>query len=84
MNPTSNLTRPRHPMPEDIRLALESDDLMADYRARPDYQQNDYIGWITRAKRPETREKRLRQMLEELERGGVYMKMEHPASRKTE
>ena len=28
----------------------------------------------------ETKEKRLRQMLEELERGGVYMKMKHPAS----
>jgi len=84
MNATSNLTRSRHPMPEDIRLALESNGLMDDYRARPDYQQNDYIGWITRAKRPETREKRLRQMLDELERGGVYMKMTHPASRKTE
>ncbi|GGX49066.1 YdeI/OmpD-associated family protein [Saccharospirillum salsuginis] len=84
MTPTSNLKRPRHPMPDDIRLVLESRALMDDYRARPDYQQNDYIGWITRAKRPETREKRLRQMLDELERGGVYMKMAHPASRKTE
>ena len=84
MNPTSNLKRPRHPMPKDIRQALESRKLMDDYQARPDYQQNDYLGWITRAKRPETREKRLRQMLDELECGGVYMKMAHPASRKTE
>ena len=48
---------------------------MAPYRARPMYQQNDYVGWITRAKRPETRQKRLDQMLEELTVGGVYMKM---------
>jgi hypothetical protein len=41
----------------------------------PPYQQNDYIGWITRARRPETQEKRLDQMLEELEKGDVYMKM---------
>jgi|GEM_PF-6135731 len=34
------------------------------------------------AKRPETKEKRLRQMLEELERGAMYMNMEHPPSRK--
>ena len=39
------------------------------------YQQNDYIGWITRAKRPETRQKRLDQMLAELQTGGVYMRM---------
>lgn len=51
-------------------------------RRRPAYQQNDYIGWITRAKRQETKEKRLRQMLEELEIGGVYMNMEHPPSAK--
>ena len=46
------------------------------YRARPDYQQNDYLGWINRAKRPETKERRLQQMLLELERGDVYMKMD--------
>ena len=34
----------------------------------PDYQQNDYISslCVTRAKREETRQKRLAQMLEEL------------------
>ncbi len=45
------------------------------YRARPDYQQNDYIGWITRAKREETQQRRLQQMLDELRRGDTYMKM---------
>ena len=46
------------------------------FRTRPAYQQNDYLGWINRAKRPETKERRLRQMLSELERGDVYMKMD--------
>jgi uncharacterized protein YdeI (YjbR/CyaY-like superfamily) len=48
---------------------------MAAYLARPDYQQNDYVGWITRAKREAARQARLDQMLEELEHGGVYMRM---------
>lgn len=75
-----NLQRPRHPMPDFVRRALEERGLMADYNARPAYQRNDYLGWISRAKRPETQFKRLDQMLEELERGGVYMKMAHPPS----
>ena len=68
--------RPRYPMPDFVREALETRRLMDAYRARPPYQRNDYIGWITRAKRPETQEKRLNQMLDELERGDVYMKMD--------
>lgn len=67
--------RPRHPMPEFIRLALEEKGLQKAYKARPPYQQNDYIGWITRAKRPETVQNRLNQMLEELAGGTRYMKM---------
>ncbi len=51
------------------------------YRSRPPYQQNDYIGWITRAKREATRQKRLNQMLDELERGGVYMRMKWKAKK---
>jgi uncharacterized protein YdeI (YjbR/CyaY-like superfamily) len=72
----SNLKRPRYPMPDFIRQALNERGLMEAYRARPAYQQNDYIGWITRAKRPATVEKRLNQMLDELARGDVYMKMD--------
>ena len=67
--------RPLYPMPEFMREALETRGLMQAYNARPPYQRNDYIGWITRAKRVETREKRLNQMLDELEKGGVYMNM---------
>ena len=67
--------RPRYEMPEFFRDALESRELMDAYLSRPPYQQNDYIGWITRAKLETTRQKRLDQMLDELEHGGVYMKM---------
>ena len=67
--------RPRYPMPDFICDALNARGLMDAYQARPPYQQNDYIGWITRAKQESTRQKRLNQMLDELEDGSVYMKM---------
>lgn len=76
----SGLRRDRQVMPGFVQEALEEHGLMDDYRARPAYQQNDYLGWIIRAKRPETQRKRLEQMLAELREGGVYMKMDHPAS----
>ncbi len=76
------LKRPLHPMPDFVRLALVERGLESAYEERPAYQRNDYLGWISRAKHPETQEKRLRQMLNELETGGVYMNMDHPASRK--
>jgi len=62
-------------MPDFFREALDARGLMDAYRARPPYQQNDYIGWIVRAKLEATRQKRLNQMLDELEKGGVYMRM---------
>lgn len=67
-------------MPDDIKAALISANVLDDYEARPAYQRNDYIGRITRAARDETRTKRINQMLEELKVGGVYMNMVHPAS----
>ena len=79
----SNLERPQHPMPDFVRQALVERDLMHAYEARPAYQQNDYIGWINQAKRQATKEKRVHQMLDELEMGGVYMNMDHPPSRKS-
>ncbi len=69
------LKRQKHPLPDDIRSLLDERGLMDAYHSRPAYQQNDYIGWITRAKRPETRQKRLDQMLDELKGGKSYMKM---------
>ena len=62
-------------MPDDIAARLDAAGLRAAYDARPPYQRNDYLGWIARAKRPETREKRIAQMLNELADGTVYMKM---------
>ncbi len=75
----TGLKRPRYPMPEFIRTALIEKNLTEAYCNRPAYQQNDYIGWITRAKRVETKEKRLEQMLDELASGDRYMKMKYQA-----
>jgi hypothetical protein len=63
------MTLTRNKMPDYIREALTERNLMEAYRARPDYQQNDYIGslCVTGAKREETKQKRLAQMLDELE-----------------
>jgi uncharacterized protein YdeI (YjbR/CyaY-like superfamily) len=72
---TRRLTREVHEMPDDVRAALTRYKVMDAYRRRPAYQQNDYIGWIIRAKLPATRQKRLDQMLAELESGDVYMHM---------
>lgn len=43
-------------MPGFVRNALKARGLMAAFRERPAYQQNDYIGWINRARRRETME----------------------------
>lgn len=63
-------------MPDAVEQALAEHGLLDAYKARPPYQRNDYLGWINRARRPETKERRLQQMLAELERGDVYMKMD--------
>ena len=68
-------------MPAFIRSALTEHRLMDAYRDRPPYQRNDYVGWITRAKREETKLRRLEQMLTELESGERYMKMPWRPSR---
>jgi uncharacterized protein YdeI (YjbR/CyaY-like superfamily) len=69
-------------MPAAVREALKTGRLESAYRARPAYQRNDYLMWIQQAKRPETRERRIAQMLRELRQGNVYMKMKwHAGSR---
>ena len=79
---TRTFRRPRHPMPDFVRRAINERDLRQAYAARPPYQRNDYLGWIGSAKREATKQKRLAQMLDELERGGVYMGMPwRPSSR---
>lgn len=72
----SGLSRPIQPMSDEIRAALVDGGLMDEYLDRPAYQRNDYLSWITRAKRQDTRDRRLAQMLDELRRGAVYMKMD--------
>ncbi len=73
----SRLKRDIHPIPEDVKRRLNAEGLRDAYHARPPYQRNDYIGWITRAKRDETRSKRIGQMIEELHDGNVYMGMDY-------
>ena len=70
---TSKMTRRVYDIPDYVAAALDESGLWERYRARPPYQRNDYIGWITRGKREETRQKRLTQMLEELQSGDAYM-----------
>jgi len=67
-------------MPADVAEALAEHRVRKAYDDRPAYQRNDYLAWINRAKRPETRHKRVDQMLRELEEGGVYMGMRHRPS----
>jgi uncharacterized protein YdeI (YjbR/CyaY-like superfamily) len=78
------LKRPIYPMPDFIQRALLKHGLLEAYQKRPAYQQNDDIGWITRAKQQVTREKRLQQMLDELAVGDRYMHMVYTAKQETE
>ena len=75
MDGLSRLKRAVYPMPEDVKRRLEKEGLMDAYLLRPPYQRNDYIGWMQRARLPATREKRLCQMLRELQAGDAYMGM---------
>lgn len=74
--------RPTHKMPGDVAAAIKSGGVRADYDARPAYQRNDYVGWITAAKTDETRDRRIAKMVSELKKGGVYMGMKHGPSAK--
>jgi uncharacterized protein YdeI (YjbR/CyaY-like superfamily) len=78
---SSGLKRPLYPMPDDVLDELNHHNLIDTYYDRPPYQRNDYIGWITRAKRDETHQERLKQMIDELIDGGLYMKMKYSAKR---
>jgi uncharacterized protein YdeI (YjbR/CyaY-like superfamily) len=75
VSPVLRTLRKREDMPDLVREALDQRGLREKYDARPPYQRNDYLLWINKAKRDETRQKHLAQMLDELEAGGVYMGM---------
>jgi len=71
----STATRKRYRMPAWLKKAIGDAGLVNQYKERPPYQRNDYIMWITAAKREATRQKRTDQMLAELKKGNVYMNM---------
>ena len=72
--PDRNLQqKSQHAMPGFVRKALEKRKLVDAFRARPAYQQNDYLGWIAQAKLDAPMQQRLAQMLDELEHGGLFM-----------
>ena len=60
------------PMPGNVTGALAKKNLMDAFRARPDYQQNDYLKWIATAAGPAAKQQRLDQMLDELQKGGLF------------
>lgn len=76
MSPALRPLRKREDMPDLVAEALEARGLRQKYDARPPYQRNDYLLWINSAKQDVTKQKRLSQMLEELEDGYVYMRMD--------
>ena len=71
--------RLRHKIPVFVRRALVKEKVLEAYLSRPPHQQNDYIGWINRAKKEETKMKRLNQMFDGLKKGIVCMKMKDSA-----
>ena len=74
--------RPVQSVPDDVRAELDETGLLELYEERPFYQRNDYLAWIGRAVKLDTRRKRIEQMLDELAHGGIYMGMDHPPSRR--
>lgn len=82
MDNVESTGRAEQSMPDDVKDALYQNEVYSDYVDRPYYQRNDYLWWIKDAKRDKTRQKRVKQMVDELKRGGIYMDMEHPPSRK--
>ena len=75
MSPRLRPLRKRQDMTDFVREALDERGMREKYDARPPYQRNDYLLWINKVKREETKRKHLEQMLDELEAGDVYMGM---------
>jgi uncharacterized protein YdeI (YjbR/CyaY-like superfamily) len=62
--------RPELPVPDDLHAALKKNTKAAGaFRNFPPGHRREYIRWITEAKRPETRQKRLATTLEWLTEG---------------
>jgi uncharacterized protein YdeI (YjbR/CyaY-like superfamily) len=78
---TTHMTRKIHDIPDYVVDALNESRLWESYKSRPPYQQNDYIGWINRARRQETKNKRIEIMLSKLRAGSGYMGLDWVGSR---
>lgn len=62
--------KPDIPMPDDLRAALDAEPkAAASFDGFPPGARRDYLEWITEAKRPETREKRIAQAVEWMAQG---------------
>lgn len=75
MSKTSSRGGPGLPPPQMqgfVRAAMTSRNLTEAFRARPKYQQDEYLTWINSAKLNDQKRARLTQMLDELEKGGVF------------
>lgn len=67
---TPRKPKPEIPVPDDFAAALaESDPAMATFNAFAPSHRREYLEWITQAKRPETRAKRIAQTIEWLVEG---------------
>lgn len=62
-------------LPAEFKKILDEDGLLSEYMKRPFYQQSGWIRWIESAKKPQTRAKRIDQMIAEIKAGDKYMKM---------
>jgi len=60
-------------MPGFVKAALSARKLRDAYEARPEYQRTEYLNWIDKAPLMAGKRKRLDQMLDELDKGNVYM-----------
>ena len=59
-------------MPGFVKSALAARTLTDAYRARPQYQQHEFLNWIAAAKLNDAKRVRMNQMLDELEQGSVF------------
>ena len=58
-----------HKVPDDLRKSLSSKDVMDRWNNLTPLGRNEYICWITSAKKPETRVKRINWMKEDIKKG---------------
>ena len=71
--PFDRSRRGPRPVPGYVKTALAKHKLVDAFRARPEYQRNDYVTWLEAVKLNEQRQQRLAQFISELEKGDVYM-----------